>query len=58
MTLFAHTPTYGAFFWTAIPLAFGSGLIKPTLAALVSKRANVDEQGEVIGLKEGMSSLV
>jgi multidrug resistance protein len=57
MILFAHSPTYAAFFWSAIPLALGSGLINPTLAALVSKRANADEQGSVIGLKEGMSSL-
>jgi multidrug resistance protein len=57
MILFAYSPTYPSFFWTAIPLAFGSGLINPTLAALVSKRAFADEQGAVIGLKEGMSSL-
>lgn len=57
MTLFAHSPTYASFFYTAVPLALGSGLINPTLASLVSKRANADEQGAVIGLKEGMSSL-
>ena len=57
MLLFAHSPTYASFFLTAIPLALGSGLINPSLASLVSKRANADEQGAVIGLKEGMSSL-
>ena len=57
MLLFAYSPTYGSFFITAIPLALGSGLINPSLASLVSKRANQDEQGAVIGLKEGMSSL-
>jgi multidrug resistance protein len=57
MILFAHSPSYEAFFVTAVPLALGSGLINPTLAALVSKRASASEQGEVIGLKEGMSSL-
>ncbi|NDF15962.1 MFS transporter [bacterium] len=57
MVLFAHTPRYEWFFVSAIPLALGSGLINPTLAALVSRRAHVDEQGAVIGLKEGMSSL-
>jgi DHA1 family tetracycline resistance protein-like MFS transporter len=57
MVLFAHSPSYAAFFYTAVPLALGSGLINPTLAALVSKRANADEQGAVIGLKEGVSSL-
>jgi DHA1 family tetracycline resistance protein-like MFS transporter len=57
MILFAHTPTYSLFFATAIPLALGSGLINPTLAALVSKRSGVEEQGAVIGLKEGLSSL-
>lgn len=57
MVLFAHSPTYEAFFYNAIPLALGSGLINPTLASLVSKRALADEQGAIIGLKEGMSSL-
>jgi DHA1 family tetracycline resistance protein-like MFS transporter len=57
MVLFSHSPTYFSFFITAIPLAFGSGLINPSLAALVSKRSGADEQGAVIGLKEGMSSL-
>ncbi len=57
MVLFAHTPSYPLFFATAVPLALGSGLINPTLAALVSKRSGADEQGEVIGLKEGLSSL-
>jgi DHA1 family tetracycline resistance protein-like MFS transporter len=57
MVLFSHSPTYGSFFITAVPLAFGSGLINPTLAALVSKGAAQHEQGAVIGLKEGMSSL-
>ena len=57
MIVFAHSPSYGAFFLSAIPLALGSGLINPTLAALVSKRAGASEQGAVIGLKEGMSSL-
>ena len=57
MILFSHSPTYGAFFLAAIPLAFGSGLINPSLSSLVSKRADVHEQGAVIGLKEGVSSL-
>jgi DHA1 family tetracycline resistance protein-like MFS transporter len=57
MILFAHSPGYEWFFVSAIPLALGSGLINPTLAALVSKRASMDEQGAVIGLKEGLSSL-
>ncbi len=57
MILFSHSPTYGAFFLAAIPLAFGSGLINPSLAALTSKRAADHEQGAVIGVKEGMGSL-
>jgi DHA1 family tetracycline resistance protein-like MFS transporter len=57
MILFSHSPTYFSFFITAIPLALGSGLINPSLASLVSKRSGADEQGAVIGLKEGMSSL-
>lgn len=57
MLMFSHSPNYAAFFITAIPLALGSGLINPTLAALVSQRAGAHEQGEVIGLKEGLSSL-
>jgi DHA1 family tetracycline resistance protein-like MFS transporter len=57
MVLFSQSPTYGSFFITAVPLAFGSGLINPTLASLVSKGAEQHEQGAVMGLKEGMSSL-
>lgn len=57
MVLFSMSPTYGSFFITAIPLALGSGLINPTLGALVSKSAAQHEQGAVLGLKEGMSSL-
>ncbi len=57
MILFSHGPSYFAFFLTAIPLAFGSGFLNPSLAALVSKRADAHEQGSVIGAKEGMSSL-
>ena len=57
MILFSQSPTYFSFFIAAIPLAFGSGLINPTLAALVSKGAEQHEQGAVLGLKEGMSSL-
>jgi DHA1 family tetracycline resistance protein-like MFS transporter len=57
MILFAHSPAYGWFFVSAVPLALGSSLINPTLAALVSRRASMDEQGAVMGLKEGLSSL-
>jgi DHA1 family tetracycline resistance protein-like MFS transporter len=57
MVLFSQSPTYASFFVTAVPLALGSGLINPTLASLVSKGAADHEQGAVIGLKEGMSSL-
>jgi DHA1 family tetracycline resistance protein-like MFS transporter len=57
MVLFSQSPTYFSLFITAIPLAFGSGLINPSLAALVSKRASANEQGAVIGVKEGLSSL-
>ena len=57
MILFSEGSTYSSFFIVAVPLAFGSGLINPTLAALVSKGAAQHEQGAVIGLKEGMSSL-
>jgi len=57
MVLFSHSPTYFSFFITAIPLAFGSGLVNPSVMALVSKRSGQDEQGAVIGLKEGLSSL-
>ena len=57
MILFSQSPTYGSFFLTAIPLAFGSGLINPSLSSLVSRGAAQHEQGAVLGLKEGMSSL-
>ena len=57
IVFFAHTPTYFLFFITAIPLALGSGFINPSLSSLVSKRSGIAEQGAIIGLKEGMSSL-
>jgi DHA1 family tetracycline resistance protein-like MFS transporter len=57
MVLFSHSPSYSFYFIAAVPLALGSGLLNPSLAALVSKRSSASEQGEVIGIKESLSSL-
>jgi DHA1 family tetracycline resistance protein-like MFS transporter len=57
MIIFSHSPTYFLFFISAIPLALGSGLLNPSLAALVSKRSGAEEQGAVIGAKESLGSL-
>ena len=44
-------------FW-AIPLAFGSSIGNPTLSSLLSKQAPDEKSGEVLGLNQGMSSLM
>lgn len=38
-------------------MAFGNGLLGPTLSSMLSKAARVDEQGSVLGLGQGLQSL-
>jgi MFS family permease len=44
-------------FWS-IPLAFGSSIGNPTLASLISKQAPDEKNGEILGVNQGMSSLM
>lgn len=57
MGAFPYTPTYALYFIVAIPLAFGSGLINPSLSSLISKSASAREQGSTLGLSQGLASL-
>ncbi|MFX1537208.1 MAG: MFS transporter [Promethearchaeota archaeon] len=41
-----------------IPLAFGSSIANPTLGALLSKRAPSENAGEVLGINQGVGSLM
>ena len=40
-----------------VPLAVGMGLTGPSLAALISRRSTADEQGGILGIYQGVSSL-
>jgi multidrug resistance protein len=57
MSIFPFGPTYWTYFVIAIPLSFGSALINPSLAALISQTASESEQGETLGLYQGLASL-
>lgn len=57
MAIFPFGPTYASYFLIALPLALGSSLINPTLAALVSHAAKASEQGATLGVYQGLSSL-
>jgi len=57
MAIFPFGPTYASYFFIAGFLSFGMSLINPTLAAMVSQNATATEQGEVLGLSQGLGSL-
>jgi MFS transporter, DHA1 family, tetracycline resistance protein len=38
-------------------LALGTGLTQPTISSLISRRAGQEEQGEVLGVSQSVSSL-
>jgi len=57
MALFPYIPTYSLYFVMSIPIALGSGLINPSLSALISKSANTQSQGSTLGLSQGLGSL-
>jgi DHA1 family tetracycline resistance protein-like MFS transporter len=40
-----------------VPLAFGNGLLHPSLNALLSRRSRGDEQGGTLGLNQSLSAL-
>ncbi len=57
MAIFPYAPTYAAYFAVALPMALGSGLINPTMSAMISQSAEDDEQGMVMGVSQGLGSL-
>lgn len=57
MLLFPFGPAYWTYFLIAIPLSLGSALINPSLSALISQSAQENEQGEVLGVYQGLASL-
>lgn len=57
MLVFPYGPSYESYFLLAIPMALGSSLINPCLSSLVSRSAGAHEQGSVLGLAQGLSSL-
>jgi DHA1 family tetracycline resistance protein-like MFS transporter len=50
-------PSYGAYFLMMIPMALGRSMIDPSMAALISKSAGAESQGETFGLSQGLGSL-
>jgi DHA1 family tetracycline resistance protein-like MFS transporter len=57
MAAFPYSPNYGFYFLLALPLAFGSALINPSLSSLISRSASAHEQGSTLGLSQGLGSL-
>jgi MFS transporter, DHA1 family, tetracycline resistance protein len=57
MAVFPYSPSYPLYFLLAAPLAFGSGLINPSISSLISKHASDQEQGSTLGLSQGLGSL-
>ncbi len=57
MLVFPFGPTYASYFFICMVMAFGSGLINPSLSALISKSAGPREQGATLGLSQGVSAL-
>lgn len=57
MLAFPFGPNYSSYFLLTIPMALGSALINPCLSAMVSKSAAATEQGSVLGVASGLSSL-
>jgi DHA1 family tetracycline resistance protein-like MFS transporter len=54
LPVFSNLP---AFMMIMVPLALGSGLVNPSLSALISKQAASHEQGETLGLAQSIGSL-
>lgn len=54
---FPFAPTYSSLYLIGVLFAFGTGILNPSLTALISKSARADEQGSVLGLTQGIGSL-
>lgn len=57
MLAFPFGPAYWTYFLIAIPLSLGSALINPSLSSLISQSAKESEQGETLGVYQGLASL-
>ncbi len=54
---FPFLPTYSSFYFAAIPLALGGGLISPSISGLISKNTPAEKQGLIFGVSQGFGSL-
>jgi DHA1 family tetracycline resistance protein-like MFS transporter len=57
MAVFPLLPTYGTYFIGVLPMAFGVGILNPSLYSAISKGAQEHEQGLAMGLTQGVGSL-
>ena len=60
MITLALIPYAGNFFWLAIVgvfLAFGTGMLQPTLLSLISEVTPESEQGLTLGVNQSLSAL-
>lgn len=56
LVLLPYAPTLGASLSLLAVLAVGQGFVSPTLAALLSKSASVDDQGSTLGLGQSLGA--
>ena len=57
LILFPYGPTLGTYFILILPFALGMGLVNPNIMAMISQTAGPEEQGSILGLTQGLSSL-
>ena len=60
MVTLAIIPYAGNFFWLAVDsifLAFGTGMLQPTLLSLISEVTSEAEQGVTLGVNQSLSAL-
>ena len=57
LTVLPFLPTYGSYFVVGAVLAFGAGILNPSLSGAISKNTHPSSQGAVLGLNQGLGSL-
>jgi MFS family permease len=57
LLLVAAARGWGLIIAAMVPLALGSGLLQPSLHALLSRRCARDEQGGILGLNHSVAAL-
>ena len=57
LVLFGFGPTFASYFALMAALSLSSGLINPSISALISKTSAASEQGAVMGLNQSFASL-